>query len=173
MTRPCTSRTPVVTLAAGLVALDLSVKGIARRAWDTTPVNLGLLHLRVSYNRGVAFSLGSALPGWVLITLTAALSAGLAVYLWRTTPTSPRLSTFALAAVLAGATANLVDRAFDGAVTDYVDTGWWPSFNLADTFIVTGGILAALLSLRPTSSSQEPTGSQPNGSLARRPSADR
>lgn len=149
MTRARASRISVFALAAGLAGLDLTVKVIAQRTWDTRPVDLGLLHLRLAYNRGVAFSLGSALPGWLLLTLTGTLSAGLAVYLWRATPTSPRSSSLALAAVLAGASANLVDRALDGAVTDYLDTGWWPSFNLADTLIVTGGILAALLSLRP------------------------
>jgi signal peptidase II len=150
MTPPRASRAPVIALAAVLAGLDLTVKGIAQRAWETNPVDLGLLHLQVSYNRGVAFSLGAALPGWIIITLTATLSAGLAVHLWRATPTGPRLNSLALAAVLAGATANLVDRSRDGAVTDYLDTGWWPSFNLADTFIVTGGILYALLSLRTT-----------------------
>ena len=158
MTRPGAGRVPVFALAAGLAGLDLTVKGIAQRAWDTTPVDLGLLHLGVSYNRGVAFSLGSARPGWVLIALTGTLSAGLAVYLWRTTPTSPRLNSLALAAVLAGAQANLVDRSLDGAVTDYLDTGWWPSFNLADIFIVTGGILTALLSLRPASNAETKPG---------------
>ena len=51
------------------------------------------------------------------------------------------LARIALAALLTGALANLADRASDGVVTDYLHTGWWPTFNLADTLIVIGGVL--------------------------------
>ena len=37
--------------------------------------------------------------------------------------------------MLAGAVANLADRGIDGVVTDYLHTGWWPTFNLADALI--------------------------------------
>ena len=43
----------------------------------------------------------------------------------------------------------MVDRARDGVVTDYLHTGWWPTFNLADTFLITGFIVIALLHARP------------------------
>ncbi|MAS55972.1 MAG: signal peptidase II, partial [Pimelobacter sp.] len=33
--------------------------------------------------------------------------------------------------------------------TDYLHTGWWPTFNLADTFLVIGFIVIALLHARP------------------------
>ena len=148
MALACTRRTSVFALAAGLAVLDLAVKGVAERAWATTPVDLGILQLRLAYNRGMAFSVGSALPGWLILTLTAALTIGLGVYLWRDAPAVSRPVSVALAAILAGAAANLIDRAGDGVVTDYLHTGWWPTFNLADVLIVTGGILAALLSLR-------------------------
>lgn len=148
MARAGARRTSVFALAAALAALDLAVKGVAERAWATTPVDLGVLQLRLAYNRGMAFSVGSALPAWVILTLTAALTIGLGVYLWRDAPTVSRPVSVALAAILAGAAANLIDRAGDGVVTDYLHTGWWPTFNLADVLIVTGGILAALLSLR-------------------------
>ena len=51
--------------------------------------------------------------------------------------------------MIGGAVANVVDRARDGVVTDYLHTGWWPTFNLADTFLVTGFIVIALLHARP------------------------
>ena len=53
----------------------------------------------------------------------------------------------AVGAVVGGAAGNLVDRIvrsdaglFDGAVVDFLDLGWWPVFNLADTAIVVGGV---------------------------------
>ena len=51
--------------------------------------------------------------------------------------------------MIGGAVANVVDRARDGVVTDYLHTGWWPTFNLADTFLVTGFIVIAHLHARP------------------------
>lgn len=58
-----------------------------------------------------------------------------------------RLRLAAFAAVFGGAVANLTDRAGDGVVTDYLRSGWWPTFNLADTAIVTGAILLVLSSM--------------------------
>lgn len=59
----------------------------------------------------------------------------------------------ALAAVLAGAVGNLADRAVDGVVTDYLDTGWFPTFNLADVFITVSAAVLVLASLRNTEDS--------------------
>ena len=47
-------------------------------------------------------------------------------------------------AVLGGASANLIDRALNGHVTDYLHTGWWPTFNVADTCIVLGALTFAI-----------------------------
>jgi signal peptidase II len=40
--------------------------------------------------------------------------------------------------LIGGAVGNLVDRAAEGAVTDFVDVSIWPAFNLADAAITTG-----------------------------------
>ena len=40
--------------------------------------------------------------------------------------------------VAGGALGNLVDRAMDGRVTDYMHSGWFPTFNLADVGITLG-----------------------------------
>jgi signal peptidase II len=51
-----------------------------------------------------------------------------------------------------GSVSNLADRVRLGHVTDFLDLGFWPAFNLADTFIVVGvGLLvaAALIADRP------------------------
>lgn len=58
-----------------------------------------------------------------------------------------RLFRLSLSFVLGGAAGNLVDRIFKGAVTDFLDFHFWsynyPTFNVADSFIVIGGILLA------------------------------
>lgn len=44
-------------------------------------------------------------------------------------------------AALGGALGNLLDVLRRQAITDFVDLGWWPVFNLADVAIVAGLIL--------------------------------
>jgi signal peptidase II len=53
----------------------------------------------------------------------------------------------ALGLLIGGSLANLTDRLRLGHVTDFLDLQWWPAFNLADSFIVTGVLvlLAALV----------------------------
>jgi signal peptidase II len=48
-----------------------------------------------------------------------------------------------LAAALAGSGSNLYDRLRHGAVTDFLDLGWWPVSNFADIALV-GGVIAAV-----------------------------
>jgi signal peptidase II len=47
-----------------------------------------------------------------------------------------------------GALGNLADRIRADAVTDYIDVGSWPPFNLADVAISAGVILLVLLYVR-------------------------
>ena len=44
----------------------------------------------------------------------------------------------ALGFLIGGSLGNLVDRIRLGHVTDFLDFTYWPAFNLADTFIVSG-----------------------------------
>jgi signal peptidase II len=60
----------------------------------------------------------------------------------------------ALGLLLGGALGNLADRVFRspalfrGYVIDWIELPHWPVFNIADSAIVTGGILAVLLASR-------------------------
>jgi signal peptidase II len=53
-----------------------------------------------------------------------------------------------MSAILAGAIGNVVDRAGDGRVSDYLHTGWWPTFNHADVYITLGAATVAYAALR-------------------------
>jgi signal peptidase II len=51
--------------------------------------------------------------------------------------------------IIGGAFANILDRFDDGFVTDFIDVGWWPSFNVADSCITVGvGLLLVVEFLR-------------------------
>ncbi|MEU0108433.1 signal peptidase II [Streptomyces sp. NPDC006251] len=146
--RAARTRAALAGLAILLATLDLGLKAWADTHLPGDSVDLGLIQLQLAYNPGVAFSVGDTLPGWVVIAGTGLITAGIAVFAWRTAATAGRLLSIALASILGGAAANVIDRAGDGVVTDYLHTGWWPTFNLADVFIVTGGLAIVVLSWR-------------------------
>lgn len=124
--------------------MDLTAKAWAQNQLSATGVELGPVDLRLAYNPGVAFSVGAKAPAWLVIAVTAAITAAVVVIAWRAARHGSRAQLTALALILGGAVANLADRAADGVVTDYLHTGWWPTFNLADTAIVTGALLFAV-----------------------------
>ena len=123
--------------AAVVVALDQATKGLVDsriERGDQVEVIPGL-DLTNSRNTGVAFGAldGAGLLVAVLIGLSLALLVGYFVlhrdvpWLW-----------LPVGLLLGGALGNLVDRAREGAVVDFIDPVAWPAFNLADACIVVG-----------------------------------
>ena len=151
-------RTWLIVTATAVTGADLTVKTIAAQALPgRRTVDLpGPLDLRVLFNPGAAFGLGAAMPAAAVIVGTGLLVVAVAVYAWRAVPTLATAGRVGLGLVLGGAAANLIDRVGDGLVTDYLQTGWWPTFNLADIAIVSGAGLLILATLRP-----DPTRPQP------------
>ena len=99
-------------------------------------------------NRGVSMGMLTAdgeLGRWLLVVLTAAISAGVGVWLWRE---RNRLDVVALGLVLGGAIGNIVDRIRFGYVVDFLHFFWgeWHFyvFNVADAAITVGVILLLL-----------------------------
>lgn len=167
-TQPRTGRVAVLVAAATVAAADLIAKAISEARLADSSVDLGLIELRLAYNPGVAFSMGDKLPAGVIVAVTAAISIAFAVYAWHRAPRAGWIERIAGGAVIGGAVANVVDRSRDGVVTDYLHTGWWPTFNLADTFLVTGCIVIALLHARPEPSADDaeaPLKDQPLSSM--------
>jgi len=46
--------------------------------------------------------------------------------------------------IIGGALGNYIDRLIRGYVVDFIDFRIWPVFNVADIFVVVGGILLIL-----------------------------
>ena len=138
-------RTVLLVGAAVLAAVDLVVKAVAEAGLaDGTTVGLRLLTLVLHHNSGVAFSLGAALPGWIVITATGLIIAALTWYLLIAVPTLTRLARTGATLMLGGATGNFTDRLDGDGVVDYLHTGWFPTFNLADVLITTGVVVLLL-----------------------------
>ena len=131
-----------IATAALVVAIDQATKqivdsGIERGHSVNVFFGLDLTNTR---NTGVAFGAlgGAGLIVAILIGLSLALLIGYFVanrdmpWLW-----------LPVGLLLGGALGNLVDRAREGAVIDWIDPVAWPAFNIADACIVVG--VAALL----------------------------
>lgn len=114
----------------------------------------GAIYLDIARNSGAAFSLGT---GFTVI-LTAVAIVVVIVIVRTASRLHSRGWAVALGLILGGAIGNLVDRIFRdpglfrGHVVDWIslfgpDAEHWPIFNLADSGIVCGAVLAALLSL--------------------------
>ena len=94
--------------------------------------------LQISYvqNSGIAFVFFSQATSLVIV-LTSAVVFWMVFFFAHSGARHPLLPA-ALGLVVGGSVSNLFDRVAHGYVTDFVDFGFWPSFNLADSFIVLG-----------------------------------
>jgi signal peptidase II len=130
-----------------VVAIDQAIKALVedRLVPGQTVDIVGPVGLTLSHNNGVAFGLasGSSAP-LVAFALVALVFVGV---LLARNPARPGMWV-AVGLVAGGALGNLADRLRDGAVTDYLEIGSWPPFNLADTAITAGVVLFALIYLR-------------------------
>ncbi len=149
------SRRPIglgIAVAAVVFVADLASKLFVLDGLDlevTGPIPLlPWLDLVLVWNRGVSYGLfqqDSALGRWLLVAVTVAATAALALWLART---RSRLVAVALGLVVGGAVGNGVDRVVYGAVVDFVhfhvaDFSWYV-FNVADAAIVAGAVLIAV-----------------------------
>ena len=108
----------------------------------------GLVRITYGTNSGTAFGL---FPDQTLILIvTSFLAIGFIYYFYRSHALPSRVLRLAIGLQLGGAFGNLVDRIRLGSVVDFIDVGWWPIFNIADSSIVTGiGLLALIIFLTP------------------------
>ena len=130
-----------------VVVLDQAAKALVER--NLVPGEdvevLGPIELTLTHNTGVAFGLAGG--GGVRLVLLTAIALAVVGYVFSRDPTRPGL--WVAAGLLAGgALGNLADRIRAGAVTDYVQIGSWPAFNLADVAVTLGVVILALSYLR-------------------------
>jgi signal peptidase II len=138
----------VAATAAVVVAIDQITKTIALHALADGPVHVfWTLRFNLSFNSGLAFSLGTGLTTWITFAAVL-LVAGLLVMSRRVTSMTMAI---ALGLVLGGALGNLTDRLIrghGGAVIDFIDFQWWPVFNVADMAITIGAVLLVVAGFR-------------------------
>ncbi len=100
----------------------------------------GPLQLALVYNKGIAFGLFANQP---YLSLAAFLALALFFFFYRAHLFYNLSSRLSIGLLLGGAVGNLVDRLRLGYVVDFVDLGFWPVFNLADSAVTVGVFLLA------------------------------
>lgn len=108
----------IFLIAAGVVILDHITKVLARRFLDITK------------NYGAAFGLFQG--GRIFFILAALLVIGIVLHYRK------EMNWVGAGLLLGGTIGNLIDRAVRGYVIDFINLGWWPSFNIADMANVIG-----------------------------------
>ena len=148
-----------LAVIAVIAAFDQLTKFLITRELpllDTIAVIPGLLNLTHVRNSGVAFgflnSADFAFKPAVMAVFALVALVGVGLYAAQL-PMSHRWARVGLALIIGGAAGNLVDRARQGYVVDFVDAYWrgwhfW-AFNVADAAITVGVAVLILDLLRP------------------------
>jgi signal peptidase II len=147
-------RKPELFVAVAVVIVDQLTKAMVRPTLalhQSVEVLPGFLDLTRVHNTGAAFGMLNEMD-FPMKTLALSLVAlvALAGVAWyaSTVPLTDRLARIGVAGVLGGAIGNLIDRAKDGYVLDFVDVyfGTWHfwAFNVADAAITIGVIFMIL-----------------------------
>ena len=149
MSRPQRDRTPIyrdwtlLQLAALALALDQLTKFVVRQTleWHHTWPVYGFFRFTHVQNTGSAFGLfqGNNLP----LLIVSLVGVAVLAYIYRSQERPGILMRVSIALMLGGALGNLMDRIWQGHVTDFIDIGPWPVFNLADSSIVVGLLILA------------------------------
>lgn len=138
-----------LALVAGvIVILDQITKVVVRQnltvgqAWAPWDWMLPFVRIIHWQNTGVAFGMFQGM-GTVFAILAAMVSVGL-IYYYPRVPKKDWIMRLALGMMLAGALGNLIDRIYQGHVTDFISVGTFAVFNVADSSITVGVIVLFL-----------------------------
>ncbi|MEY4636381.1 MAG: Lipoprotein signal peptidase [Acidobacteriota bacterium] len=149
-----TARRLEVYVTLTVVILDQITKALVRPALalhQSMEVIPGYVDFTRVHNTGAAFGMLNAVEfpfKPVVLSLVALIALGGVAWYAATVPLADRLARIGIAGVLGGAIGNLIDRAKDGYVLDFVDAYWngwhfWV-FNVADAAITIGVIFMIL-----------------------------
>jgi signal peptidase II len=144
----------LLLIVAGIILIAdvVSKLIVVAKLSDRAPIDVipSVLDIQLTRNPGAAF--GFAAGATVIFTVVA---AAVVVFIVRAARKLGSVGwAWALGLLLGGALGNLGDRIFRdpgplrGHVVDWIHLHHWPVFNVADSGVVVGGILAVLLSLR-------------------------
>ena len=136
------SRIPTTWILVGVAVITLAAdqwtKYLVRanlELYESWPSE-GFFRFTHGTNTGTAFGLFQDQTLW--LTIASVFAIGFIIYFYRTHGGQTWLSGLTVGLLLGGAFGNLIDRVVAGKVTDFIDVGPWPIFNIADSAVVVG-----------------------------------
>ncbi|HLC74689.1 MAG TPA: signal peptidase II [Candidatus Nanoarchaeia archaeon] len=124
-----------IILAAVLICDQLS-KSVVRHYQPNINIIPKILSLTYTTNTGASFGILQNM-NTILLLISIAVIIGMFIHVYNH-PDKKTLHFFAL--ITAGALGNSIDRILYGAVTDFINFHFWPTFNIADSAITIGVI---------------------------------
>ena len=126
-------------LSGFLVVVDQILKRVAQEGYQGKELGSKFISFTYHGNVGVAFGINvpTILPFLVFGGLILMI-----FFVWaRSIKWNNVYTWICLCLILSGGFSNLIDRAVQGRVIDYIKIGFFPVFNLADAMITTGVFL--------------------------------
>jgi signal peptidase II len=148
-----TTRSPIfrdfilIQMALIVLAVDQFSKFLVRDQLlfrQSFPVD-GFFRFTHTHNTGSAF--GIFQDQNTPLILVSFLGVAILIMIYRSQRVPSTLLRLSLGLQMGGAVGNLLDRLRLGHVTDFVDVGTWPVFNVADASIITGLVILAYIFL--------------------------
>jgi signal peptidase II len=136
--------TRALLVVVAVLILDQVSKAIIRTTieqGDKVEI-FSFLHLVNTRNDGIAF--GGLGGSWLVIVLVVVALVGIIVVFDRYG--TRRGAWLPAGLLLGGALGNIIDRVFEGSVTDFIKFPHWPQFNVAD-IAVTFGVISLIFVL--------------------------
>ncbi|MDR2940454.1 MAG: signal peptidase II [Clostridiales bacterium] len=138
-----------------LVAIDQFTKWLAfNNLKDIGSIYLieGVFNFTFVENRGAAFGLLQGARWFFVISTIIIVSIIIYYYIKMPKTKTYNLARWCLVLILSGAAGNFIDRLLNGYVIDFLHATFikfmnFPVFNLADTYVVVGALLLAVLVL--------------------------
>jgi lipoprotein signal peptidase len=137
-------------IIAVVIALDQLVKYLIRTNMDlnsSVPIIDGIFHITYIHNNGAAFSILENKTAF-LIAMQIIVIVIVLIYLIKRQKKDHWCLLLSLSLIAAGGMGNLIDRAANGYVVDFLDFRVWPIFNVADISVCVGcGLLVLYMFL--------------------------
>jgi signal peptidase II len=137
-----------IILILSFITLDLVAKAFAENALiygQSEQTMIPFIDLLLIYNSGIAFGIfdsDNSYGSYILLVVTIMISFYL---IWMIVNETNTMKKYALSIITAGAFGNIIDRAIDNKVTDFLHLEIlnfsFFIFNFADAFITIGAIL--------------------------------
>ncbi|MDA1127212.1 MAG: signal peptidase II [Chloroflexi bacterium] len=159
-----TPRTPIykdfalIQLAIIVLVVDQFSKLIVRDQllYRESFPDTGFFRFTHTFNTGSAF--GIFQDQNTPLIFVSVIGIGILIMIYRSQRVPTNLLRLSLGLQVGGATGNLLDRLFLDHVTDFIDVGTWPIFNVADASIITGLFILAYIFLIAESNEKQDAG---------------